>query len=51
MDRAIARKYSQFLHDRLGNATLCIIPGAGHYVMREQAEHVNQAITEWMEKI
>jgi pimeloyl-ACP methyl ester carboxylesterase len=44
-------KYSQFLHDRLGNSTLCIIPGAGHYVMREQAEHVNQAITEWMEKI
>ncbi len=29
-------------------STLCIIPNAGHTVMRDQPERVNQAIDEWL---
>ncbi|MBV9709555.1 MAG: alpha/beta hydrolase [Ktedonobacteraceae bacterium] len=51
-DRLTPPKYSQFLLEKLTGvkqgATLQIIPGAGHYVMREQAEMVNRAIEEWM---
>jgi pimeloyl-ACP methyl ester carboxylesterase len=49
-DRATPVKYSQFLHDALRGSTLCIIPDAAHYVMREQPEKVNQAIREWLGK-
>jgi pimeloyl-ACP methyl ester carboxylesterase len=47
-DRLTPVKYSQFLHDKIDGSTLRIIPGAGHYVMREQPEAVNQAIEQWM---
>lgn len=50
-DRMTPVKYSQFLYDHMKGATLCVIPNAGHYVMREQPEQVNQAIREWLEKI
>lgn len=50
-DRMTPVKYSQFLHDHMKSATLCVIANAGHYVMREQPEQVNQAIREWLEKI
>jgi len=42
-------KYSQYLHDKIGGSTLYIVPGAGHYVMREQPEVVNRAIEHWMQ--
>jgi pimeloyl-ACP methyl ester carboxylesterase len=42
-------KYSEYLHQQLTTSTLCIIPDAGHYVMREQPEKVNQAIERWQE--
>lgn len=50
-DRMTPVKYSQFLHDHMKGATLRVIANAGHYVMREQPEQVNQAIREWLEKI
>lgn len=49
-DRATPVKYSQYLHDHLAGSTLHIIPDAGHYVLREQPEAVNQAIREWLEQ-
>ena len=41
-------KYSQYMHDRIQGSTLRIIPGAGHEVMQEQPERVNQAIDAWL---
>ncbi len=41
-------KYSQYMHNRIEGSTLRIIPHAGHDVMREQPEAVNQAIEEWL---
>ncbi len=49
-DRLTPVKYSQYLHDNIGGSALRIIPGAGHYVMREQPEAVNQAIEQWMQQ-
>jgi pimeloyl-ACP methyl ester carboxylesterase len=47
-DRLTPVKYSEYLHQRIPHSTLQIIPDAGHYVMREQPEQVNQAIEAWM---
>lgn len=48
-DRLTPVKYSEYLHQQLTTSTLCIIPDAGHYVMREQPEKVYQAIEQWEE--
>jgi pimeloyl-ACP methyl ester carboxylesterase len=50
-DRLTPVKYSEYLHQHISNSTLCITPDAGHYVMREQPERVNQAIDEWLEAL
>jgi pimeloyl-ACP methyl ester carboxylesterase len=47
-DRLTPVKYSQYMHDHIPGSTLCIIPNAGHIVMRDQPEQVNQAIDEWL---
>ncbi len=51
-DRLTLPKYSTFLRERLTGvehgARLHIFPAAGHYVMREQPDMVNQAIEEWL---
>jgi pimeloyl-ACP methyl ester carboxylesterase len=49
-DRLTPVKYSQYLHDKISGSTLCIIPNAGHYVMREHPEAVNKAIEQWMQE-
>jgi pimeloyl-ACP methyl ester carboxylesterase len=49
-DRLTPVKYSQYLHDNISGSTLRIIPEAGHYVMREQPQAVNQAIEQWMQQ-
>ncbi len=46
-DQLTPVKYSTYLHQHIQGSTLHIIPNAGHYVMREQPEVVNQAIEEW----
>jgi pimeloyl-ACP methyl ester carboxylesterase len=43
-DRMTPVKYAEFLRDHIPNAQLQIIEGAGHMVMREAAEPVNQLI-------
>jgi pimeloyl-ACP methyl ester carboxylesterase len=47
-DRLTPPKYSQYLHQHIANSTLCIIPSAGHYVMREEPTAVNQTIADWL---
>jgi pimeloyl-ACP methyl ester carboxylesterase len=46
-DRLTPVKYSQYLHQQITSSTLHIIPQAGHYVMREQTEKLNQVIARW----
>lgn len=46
-DRLAPVKYSHYLHQHLVGSTLHIIPDAGHYVMREQPQMVNEALVEW----
>jgi pimeloyl-ACP methyl ester carboxylesterase len=41
-------KYSQFLAERLTNAELRIIKGAGHMCMEEKAEEVNEEIRNFL---
>ena len=47
-DKLTPVKYSEYLHQHISGSTLRVIPNAGHYVMREQAEFVNQAIEQWL---
>ncbi len=47
-DRLTPVKYSQYLHEHIAGSSLRLIPDAGHYVMREQPQQVNQAIEEWL---
>jgi pimeloyl-ACP methyl ester carboxylesterase len=47
-DRLTPVKYSQYLHDHIAGSELQVIPNAGHYVMREQPERVNQVIEKWL---
>jgi len=47
-DRLTPVKYSQYLHDHIPGSSLRLIPDAGHYVMREQPQQVNQAIEDWL---
>lgn len=47
-DRLTPVKYSQYLHEHIAGSRLRLIPDAGHYVMREQPQQVNQAIEEWL---
>ena len=41
-------KFSQYLHEHLAASSLCVIPGAGHYVQREKPAEVNRALAEWL---
>ncbi|TFG09966.1 alpha/beta hydrolase [Candidatus Thorarchaeota archaeon] len=40
-------KYSEYLHDKMPNSRLVVIPGAGHSVMLEQPALLNVAIKKW----
>lgn len=44
-------KYSQYLHDQLPKSTLEIIEQAGHSVMLEQWETVNDVIMDWVSEL
>ncbi len=50
-DRLTPVKYSQYLHQHLAGSTLRVIPDAGHYVMREQPQIVNEALVEWAQHL
>jgi pimeloyl-ACP methyl ester carboxylesterase len=50
-DRLTPVKYSQYLHQHIAHSTLHIIPDAGHYVMREQPQAVNEALVAWLQRL
>jgi len=43
-DRMTPKIYSQYLHERINNSQLVIIPGAGHGVMLEKPREFNQVL-------
>ena len=47
-DRLTPPKYAHYLRDSIPGASLTIIPNAGHMVMLERPELVNQAIEEFL---
>ena len=47
-DRMTPPKYAEFLHQRLPDSQLTVIPGAGHYVQIERPEAVASALREWL---
>ena len=47
-DRMTPVKYSEFLASNITNAHLTLVDGAGHSVMLEQPEAVNQALLDFM---
>ncbi len=48
-DQMTPPKYAHYLHAHLPQATLRMIPGAGHDIMRDQPEALNQAIGAWLQ--
>ena len=47
-DRMTPPKYSEYLAAQLPNATLAIIPDAGHYAQIEQPQRVADALRAWL---
>jgi pimeloyl-ACP methyl ester carboxylesterase len=43
-DRMTPKKYSQYLHERIKNSELAIMPGAGHSVMLEKPREFNRVL-------
>jgi len=43
-DQMTPLKYSQYLHEKIGNSRLVVIPGAGHSVMLEKYREFNQSL-------
>ena len=43
-DRMTPRKYSEYLHERIKNSELAIIPGAGHSVMLEKPRDFDRVL-------
>lgn len=50
-DRMTPLKYSEFLTSKIPNARLVLVDGAGHSVMIEKADQVNQALAEFVRKL
>ncbi len=50
-DRLTPIKYSEYLASKIPNARLVLVEGAGHSVMVEQPEAVNQALVEFVRGI
>ena len=42
-------RYAQFLHDKIPNSDLRVIPNAGHSVMLEQSKEFNRLVLEWIQ--
>lgn len=48
-DQLTPPKYAVYLRDHLPNASLVLIPGAGHYLPVEEPDALADAITRWLE--
>ena len=44
-------KYAEYLHQKFKESQLALIPGAGHMVMLEKPDEVNQAIEVFLEPL
>jgi pimeloyl-ACP methyl ester carboxylesterase len=49
-DKLTPVKYSEYLHEAIGNSTLRIIPGAGHLVMLEKPDQFNRGFLEFVKQ-
>ncbi len=49
-DQLTPAKYSRHLHEQIAGSELHLLPHAGHYVMREQPEAVNQLLETWINR-
>jgi pimeloyl-ACP methyl ester carboxylesterase len=50
-DRLTPPKYSHYLHEHIAGSQLLEVPGAGHVVMAERPDLVNQAIRSFLETV
>ena len=50
-DRLTPPKYSHYLHEHIAGSQLLEVPGAGHVVMAERPDLVNQAVTSFLETV
>jgi pimeloyl-ACP methyl ester carboxylesterase len=48
-DRMTPVKYSEYLHDKMENSKLVVIPGAGHSVMLEKHRLFNEALQAFLD--
>jgi len=49
-DRLTPPKYSHFFHEQIKNSEMVLIDNAGHFIMLEKADELNQAIKEFINK-
>ena len=50
-DRMTPVKYSQYLHEKMGNSRLVVIPDAGHSVMLEKHRMFNDAVEAFLDSL
>jgi len=50
-DQLTPPKYSEYLHERISNSRLAVIPEAGHMVMLERPEAFTQIVAEFLDSI
>ncbi|MFX0085670.1 MAG: alpha/beta fold hydrolase [Candidatus Hodarchaeota archaeon] len=50
-DMMTPSKYSTYLHEKISNSKLSLIPNAGHYVFLESSNEVNKVIEEFLKQI
>ena len=50
-DRMTPKKYSEYLHERIKNSELVMIPGAGHGVMLEKPREFNRALEAFFDSL
>lgn len=50
-DRMTPRKYSQYLHEKISNSELAIIPAAGHGVMLEKPREFNRVLEAFFDSL
>jgi pimeloyl-ACP methyl ester carboxylesterase len=49
-DRLTPPKYSHFFHEQIKNSEMVLIDNAGHFIMLEKVDELNQAIKEFINK-
>jgi pimeloyl-ACP methyl ester carboxylesterase len=50
-DQMTPTRYSQYLHEKIRNSKLVVIPGAGHSVMLEKHREFNEALDAFLSSL